>query len=724
MKRSPEREEPEEPLDPKKDPENNAYQTEEILRTIEDGIKQDEHVHSLLSKLSTWTPDRDACFHTTQYSLTVLKRGIANLENNFTKMLEPIYLEAHAEIENYDNLPYVPYDKDLYQLFYQNMNRGHIKQIYKILANAFNSSEKEFLTPEARNSRLGIILHSYIYKLLTGLGTQYTSTEAVLSYVKGPTLSFTFGSFHKGGTSYTISKDYKRRTRKQKTRRPNLDVFSDLRNLCLLLRDTLGLVNFFFRAAWPTQFPDKEIGNTQYCHSGGNIFYLMSMMLCYLHRHQYQLYGTDILEQIRYAFDQALGDKDEFYEYLDAFMANATCRELIFKNTLTMSDVDFLLLTDNRDIVDNDRDKLKNVTMIMAGQIVSDCCEGLRVPSQIAASNIAFKVVLPKRRAYTPDWPAFKISDFTGTDRTLKDWIYQLEQKRLNGVRITASDIEELQIILVRIKVAIDAGVDLSDEFKRIFSEKLDFVIGSMTNAFYSDKQSQFTHCDYYSLTTFLNELVKILSNSEDDKSSKRWDRYYLTHLWVLIENMAVPGADPAVVVQEAVRGSSVFPLDASGGVSRCWFSLLIGTLFQHLDPTTRNRGAAGCSDRLCNEENEKTEMSQAAHSLLYESLLQSLQSTEYGKATSAANADAEVFHERHPSMQSDQVKEAYHVLHDAADKYEERKREIDTYRIKITTKILDGLKSNDRPKARPRTRSVPLVRQRSRSVGHMEPHE
>ena len=653
-------------------------------------------------------PDSDACFHTTVHSLKVLQKGIQNLEPAFQAFLKPHYTKVLAETLEREKMPHVPYDPELHKLFYQNMNEGEIVKIYRILANAMDPSETDFLTQEARESSLGVILHSYIYKLLTGLGTQYTSTEAVLYYERGTPIPFGLTAKH------SFPHGQRGGTKKRKSRRPVPEVYSDLRNLCLLLRDTLGMVNFLFRAAWPTQMRSVP-GRTQYAHSGGNIFYLLSMMLSYLHRHQGLVYETDILEQIRQAFDDALGvEKGMFYSYLDAFMANPTCRRLIHNNTLSISDVDFLLLTDNPDVLRH-RTELKNITMMMAGQVVAECSKGLDTPS---ADNIALKVILPKRRTYTADWPAFKISDFTHTSPEITDMINRLEKAKLRGIRITGSDIEQLHILLVRVKVAIDANVTMTDEYKRIFAEKLDFVIGSMESDFYSDKQGRFSIGEYYSLITFLNELAKILLNLADDKSPKRIDRYSFTHILVLIQQMATDDADPATVVHDAVSVSTTVQRYEET-IGKNWFNLLLCILFQFLDPT-----AEGCAPETLRQQNT---------SLMVQSVIRSLRSTGHEAANmgaanagaanmGAANAGAANAGTRSPEFKRPPLVEASHVLADAGRSYEEAIAEIDRLMTAKTEELSAGLISRA---SKSRSRSVPktstkLTRQRSLSASNV----
>ena len=666
----------------RKEPETQEEYPEDqnITQFVTDLIKHDAAMKELTERMRKWVPDRDACFHTTVHSLEVLQKGIRNLEPTFQAFLKPHYIKVLAETLETEKMPYVPYDPELHKMFYQSMNEGEIIKIYRILANAMDASQPDFLTKEARDSRLGVTLHSYIYKLLTGLGTQYTSTEAVLYYERGPPIPFRLNAGLRIGQTGGA-------------KRPMKEVYSDLRNLCVLLRDTLGMVNFLFRAAWPTQEGLSTIGpgRTQYGHSGGNIFYLLSMMLCYLHRHQGLVYETDILEQIRHAFDDALGgEKDLFYRYLDAFMSNPTCRRLIHNNTLSISDVDFLLLTDHPNVLSSHRTELKNITMMMAGQLVAECSKGLDTPS---ADNIALKVILPKRRAYTADWPGFKISDFTGTPSEIKDMINRLDIDKLHGIRITGSDIEQLHILLVRVKVAIDANLEMTDEYKRIFAEKLDFVISSMESEFYSDKQVQFSNGKYYTLITFLNELAKILLNSADDKSPKRMDRYGFTHILALIQEMATDEADPATVIHDAVLHSTTVRRHEEPVGGKNWFNLLMCILFQFLDPTGDGRTTET--------------LRQQTTSLMVQSMIRSLRSTGHraGAANVMASANAEV-RPFELNMKTSLV-EASHVLAEAGHSYEEAIAEIDHLMKAKTEELRAGLISRV-PKSRSRSRSVP----------------
>lgn len=700
------------------DPLEYYPQDQSITSIIEDGITHDQKVVDLIDKMSRLTPYSEPCFHTTQTSLSILKRGITKLEENFNQLLKPLYINVLAEVLEKERLPYVPYDKSLYMLFYQNMKQADIEKIYRILSGSLNSSEPTFLTPEARNSRLGVILHSYIYKLLTGLGTQYTSIEAVLNYVKGSDISIPNGApFSKrftfslpkltGGTIKKV-----RGTRKnlyRGSKRPIFDSFSELRNLCLLMRDTLGLVNHLFRAAWSTQLPGVDIGDTQYCHSGGNIFYIMSMMLCYLHSHKDNpIYNADILEQIRYAFDTELGgEKHEFYKYLDAFMENQTCRELIMKNTLSMSDVDFLILTSDEYLLRERRMEMKNITMMVAGQLLSECCKGLPATPGLRTDNIALKVILPKRTVYSDDWPKFKISDFTDTPYVLKDMINRLEQVKLQGTRVTASEIDALQIYLVRIKVAINAGVTLTEEFKKIFAEKLDFVIGSLENSFYKEKQNHFVNCDYYSLITFFNELFNILLNPSDDKSGKRMDRFSIFKIFLLIEQMA--GDDPKQVVEKAVEMCKILDFKPVLPKPKCWFNLLMGTIFMFLDPTTKNKASANCSDTLCRDGAvlHNMRMKNAATSMMYQSVKSSILSTGQMVKPFAVMEDTETL----PAGEET----APTVLERDAATYEELVTEMKTLSDTMTATLHSELEQPVAPRIR--SRSAPRIASNSKET-------
>ena len=174
----------------------------------------------------------------------------------------------------------------------------------------------------------------------------------------------------------------------------------------------------------------------------------------------------------------------------------------------------------------------------------------------------------------------------------------------------------------------------LSDELKRIFAEKLDFVVGSLSSSFYKYKQRQFAVNEYYSLETFLHELLDILVGSTDDKSDKRMDRYRCFNIMSYIEKHATDDLTKvATVVEDAIRFSKSGLSGAEPSVpkSKHWFSLLFGIIFQFLDPT-KNRAVASPNYKVqpgSNWATSQMEMLRSVGDLVTEDTRQRLQDIE-----------------------------------------------------------------------------------------------
>ncbi len=567
-------------------------------------ITEQIDTQSLTNRMQNVTISGKSCSRITSTTLVLLSRSLCNVEKTFKMLLSAKYEKQYDQLAASDK--WETSDKPdfrLYRLFYQIMTEKDLDEMIQFLIAGYDpSSNRNFLTEEHRTSRLGELVHSYKYKLFAGLATKYAMTETVLKYSVSP-------------------------------------AFSDLRNLCLVMRDILGLVNHFFRTELKKKDLEEveDIGDTQYCHSGGNMFYVMAMMLCYIHSKRSTVYDpNDILEQIRFMFDMSLGsEKDLFYVYLDTLMDHKEFRELLHSMTSSMSDLDFLCMTSNRDMLtDENRVIMKDVTYLMSGMLLEQCGKALTTGS---TDNIALKVILPKRNANPSTCGVFKTSDRSKMDHTVKDEVNArvdpyLDQ--LHGIRLSANEIKAIHIFLIRIKVAMEQDC-LSDELKRIFAEKLDFVVGSLSSSFYKYKQRQFAVNEYYSLETFLHELLDILVGSTDDKSDKRMDRYRCFNIMSYIEKHATDATDATVttVVEDAIRFSKSGLSGAEPSVpkSKHWFSVLFGIIFQFLDPT-KNRAVASPNYKVqpgSNWATSQMEMLRSVGDLGTEDMRQRLQDIE-----------------------------------------------------------------------------------------------
>jgi len=562
-----------------------------------------------------------------------LSRSLCAVENRFNKFIASLFEEKYLEMAG--SGIWTPADPDprLYRLFYQILSDIHVKQMIASVMDGYDPSHPSQLTKEYQNSRYAQLIHSYMYKIFAGIATKYAMTDTVLKYTSP-------GGGGGGGLGAGV---------------PQNEPFSELRNLCLVMRDILGMINYLFRQELTNVL--GEIGDTQYCHSGGNMFYVMAMMLCYIHTRHFQgdTYtpnpppdDSDILDQIMIEFDRSLvGEKDCFYAYLHVLMKNRIFSDLLRKITSSMSDLDFLCLT-SRDtlLTEQNRTIMKDVTYLMSGILLEHC--GIGCATRV--DNIALNVILPDRKE--KDFlmcGEFKTSTRSAVNTsirgtTIKDHVSTRLSpylRYLNGIKLSTNKIDAIKIFLVRIKVAMEQPSScISDELRKIFAEKLDFVIGSVQSPFYCYKQCKFSNCDYYSLETFIHELKEILTTSRDDKSDKRDDRYQFFNILSYIDKHKATGECSIETISRGVDNAIQFSQEEKEKAQHtreknheegnpkkqkkhedmcevscksgreptidmgraegdpgvlCWFNLLFGIVFQFLDPSTRNKSAKGC---------------------------------------------------------------------------------------------------------------------------------
>ena len=507
----------------------------------------------------------EPCSSISKIELDNLSRSLCEVEKQFNIFIARLFDEQYIEMAGRDNWNPEEPDPTLYRYFYQILTETHLKRMISTVIGGYDPSHPTQLSQEYQDSRYAQLIHSYMYKIFAGIATKYAMTNTVLNYslpgpqppggglgglaaVLPPTV-FVFGS---GVPPIPPLPPL-----------PPLPVnpppFSEFRDLCLVMRDILGLINCLFRQELTHALQGTNrginIGDTQYCHSGGNMFYVMAMMLCYIHTKHYPrgeyepnpppdpAYPTDILYEMMQAFDVALGDEIVcFYRYLHELMNNRDFKDLLHKITSSMSDLDFLCLTTVDDLLeDKNRIIMKDVTYLMGGILLEHCGIGL---SNGPPDNIALKVILPDRKPKDVICGIFKTSIRSHVNNTISSQVNAILSPYLppyldllNGIKLSTNKIDILQIYLIRIKVAMEQPKKcISDELRKIFAEKLDFVVGSMESAFYSYKQCKFKNCDYYSLETFIHELKDILSTSHDDKSDKRDIRYQFFNILSYID--------------------------------------------------------------------------------------------------------------------------------------------------------------------------------------------
>ena len=626
------------------------FPVEGLIRTFSDISKKDTVPCSGLSVKK----DADPCSSITTEDLHILSQSLCHVQTNFDDQLTKLFKDQLTR----GNLTPKPPERRLYTLFYQIMTEEDLKVMIEHLVPGYDPTHPTKLTEAFRTKRFAELVHSYKYKIFAGIATKQAMTETVLHY-SSPGGS---GGPPPGGLGGL----------------PPPPPFSELRNLCLVMRDILGLINYLFRQELTNRV--GAIGDTQYCHSGGNMFYVMAMMLCYIHTRHYQgdayradpgYDPNDILDQIMFTFDMALGAEIVcFYAYLHELMKNCVFSGLLAKITGSMSDLDFLclaslddLLTERAGIDEKQQNRyiMKDITYLMCGILLEHCGIGIATRT----SNIALNVILPSNQPKDPRGGLFLSENKRSpckVEARIKgqvDAILSPYSHLLNGIKLSTNKINILKIFLVRIKVAMEDPTDcISEELRKIFGEKLDFVIGSLQSPFYCYKQCKFFNCDYYSLETFIHELKEILSTTHDDKSDKRDARYQFFNILSYIDNHKNPAdcsAENIKIVVDLAIGNSIIkkkiaqekgqearkgepetkrmrgiekpetdegiekpdicerechPVhgrepgsrggggdggDGGGGIGICWFNLLFGIIFQFLDPTTKNKSAEGC---------------------------------------------------------------------------------------------------------------------------------
>lgn len=548
--------------------------SDEVL-PIDNSFDNNYTVDELSAKLARLSIGTVKCTPITDTTISNSIKNIKNVEKHFKEKLRPIFIGVVGEMLKNDFIQQDINRAELYKLYYQRMNDSDLQKILRALSSDLNADAENthFVSEDAIDETLFKKLHSGLFKMLAGYGTRLEMEKVIKGYKNEnvQTLQSTPSIIKGGSVTRPIRTSVTRPIRRPVIR----PVYSDLRNLCMAMRDILGLTNHFLREIWRVPGTEwhipLEIGDSQFCHSGGNIIYLICRFIDYLLKNKGMPYDpNDILEQIRFMFDTSLGNqKDTFYLFLETLAENPEFSRLIFCNTISVSDLDFSFFTGNKDILrDENRNKVKDMTLILGGEILGQCCKGFTQTPAQQTSNIALQVVFPTKTFYDPvAWPAFVIRrNNTGNNTEIlkavdarirtPSFSDPLNSAQLHGVKLNANNIEELvNILLVRVKVGPNGpNLSLPEELKGIYAEKLDFVIGSMKSVFYSHKQEQFSICNYYSLMVFLIELLTMALKSGDDKSAKRMDRFSILLIFFLVESIACEGTDPEVIIDAVLK--------------------------------------------------------------------------------------------------------------------------------------------------------------------------
>jgi len=514
-----------------------------------------------------------ACSSITQVDLDILSDSLTNVKKKFDVQIDMLFKAESQRIATHGNRSLSKEElRRLYGLFYQIMTEDDLRTMIRHLhlMDGYDPSHETRLTEEFRERRLGQLVHSYMYKIFAGIATKQAMTDAMLKYRTPGGLVPRLGAGLAAGAGPPPVPPGGGLGGPPPVP-PGGGPFSELRNLCLVMRDILGLINFLFRQELTNRL--GPIGDTQYCHSGGNMFYVMAMMLCYIHTRHYPggVYRADpgydpndILDQIMFTFDMSLGaEKDCFYAYLHELMKNPIFSDLLSKITASMSDLDFLcltslehLVTEQADIPEEQQNRyiMKDITYLMCGILLEHCGIGMAT----RRDNIALNVILPSRQPKDPIiCGLFSESIRSPVEARIKGQVNAILSPYLpllNGIKLSTNKIKILEIFLVRIKVAMEnPSDDITPELRKIFGEKLDFVIGNMKSSFYCYKQCKFKNCDYYSLETFIHELNEILTTRRDDKSDKRMDRYRFFSILSYIDNHKIIDNCAPTIIKDTV---------------------------------------------------------------------------------------------------------------------------------------------------------------------------
>jgi len=392
-----------------------------------------------------------------------------------------------------------------------------------------NAAEDQFTT-------ISKVVSEYLFKIATALFTKANVSYAVLHYPI---------------PQRSVKYDY-------------------LRNLMCLLSDALGLINREISNIWD-DIVQVEKGNSQYVHSGGNLFLLLAGTLCYL-RETDGDYQGGLLEEIRREFDNYLDlNRGAFYRQLKGWFQDQDFCGHIKDMTSQMSDLDFLFVTDIDEYVTeirsdygpkNARGKhdptyprtqfnrtTKHISDASAYSLRRILClahdydeaDKNQDPDVIAAHNI-----MPFANGYGPEWPNFYKTDFTGTSERVVDLMNEMsEGYDFRGYSQGSNFISDIPIYLLRVKQGYrDYPSVMGDtpDLKHMeegqnwqlaskYGECLDLVIGDRKNDLYLHKQENFKRGGYYEIETLAGELEVILQGAVDDKTAKRQGRLAFCHM-------------------------------------------------------------------------------------------------------------------------------------------------------------------------------------------------
>jgi hypothetical protein len=323
-----------------------------------------------------------------------------------------------------------------------------------------------------------------------------------------------------------------------------------LGNLLSIIQIAIENINGELYANW-RDYVSSDYDGSEYVLSGGSIFILFAGVLCYINNTPASN-RIPSLEALRKQVSDELGPKK--YRKFKRDLGMLFGDQPFIKNVKTIlsgaSDLDFIFMgKTNRFVKFTDNTtgeqpphpgkQISNLSAKVLHRLLDNTHSGKGLDS--AVRNKVHSL-FPFFDLYDASfWNEGRLYDTAQMDITLKTLILD-DIGKCTGMRQTSTFVKELPIYLNRIKQGYyplffnGGGGILKDrpikvinkyrkEYKTTYGEGIDLVVGSRKSPLFSGKHDFYKDGDYYTIENFAHELGLILSESRDDKTSKRLAR-------------------------------------------------------------------------------------------------------------------------------------------------------------------------------------------------------